>query len=188
MLDETIESITTQMLEYHFPRYDELSAIPLYRDQVLDSLNAYMLPLCTDQSQPPVTAAMINNYVKLKLLAPPVKKKYDRDQQAQLLCILLLKQVFSISEISRLLELQTHTYPFPQAYDYFCVEFETALRDTFSTRSFSGIGQQTHHPTPLSDLVCSAALCVAQKIFTQKFLHLDAEYSIQLEMDACVNG
>lgn len=187
MMDETIESITTQMLEYHFPRYEELSTIHLYRDQVLDNLNAYLLPLCTDQTQPPVTAAMINNYVKLKLLPPPVKKKYDRDQQAQLLCILLLKQVFSISEIRRLLELQTHTYPFPQAYDYFCVEFETALRDTFGTRRFSHIGQQPHRPTPLSHLVCSAALCVAQKIFTQKFLQMDSAYSIQLEMDTCVS-
>ncbi len=187
MSSETIESVTIEMMEYHFPRYNELAAIPLYRDQVLDCLNSYIMPLCTDQSQPPVTAAMINNYVKLKLLPPPVKKKYNRDQQAQLLCILLLKQVFSICEIRQLLEIQTHTHPFPQAYDYFCVEFEAALRATFSTRKFSGVGQQTQHPTPLSELVCSAALCVAQKIFTQKFLHLDQENCIQMELNACVN-
>lgn len=185
MSEESIESVTMQMLHYRCPRYEELPNIPLYRDQVLDSLNSYILPLCTDDSQPPVTAAMINNYVKLKLLAPPVKKKYDRDQMAQLLCILLLKQVFSISEIRSLLTIQTRTYPFPQAYDYFCVEFETALRVTFSTRKFSGIGKQTQRLTPLNELVCSAALCVAQKIFTQKYLALDQVDPLQPTDSVC---
>ena len=180
MSEAALSSITESMLTFHCPRYAELPLIPLYRDQVLDGLNYYIQPLCTDSSQPLVTAAMINNYVKMKLLAPPVKKRYDRDQMAQLLCILLLKQVFSIGEIRRLLEIQTRTYPFPEAYDYFCTEFETALQVTFSTRKFSGIGQQSR-PTPLSELVCSAALCVAQKIFTQKFLLLDEQAPLQPE-------
>ena len=173
MPELTIDSVNQQMLQFRCPRYEQLPAIPLYRDQVLDCLNSYLLPLASDQSQPLVTAAMINNYVKLKLVTAPVKKKYTRDQLAQLLCILLLKQVFSISEIRGLLDIQARSYPAPEAYDYFCAEFETALQVTFSTRKFAGIGQQSAFHTPLNELVCSAALCVAQKIFTQKYLLLD---------------
>ncbi len=173
MSAQTTENIAARMQQYRCPRYAELPIFPLYRDQLLEALNYYILPLCSDQSQPPVTAAMINNYVKLKLVDAPVKKRYSRDQIAQLLCILLLKQVFSISEIRSLLEIQTRTYPFPQAYDYFCMEFESALQAAFSTRNFSGFGQAEHF-TPQSELVRSAALCLAQKIFTQQYLAIDS--------------
>lgn len=172
MSDPTIASVTEEMLAYRCPRYQEFPKIPLYRDQVLDCLNGWLQPLCAWPDQVPVTAAMINNYVKLKLVAPPVKKKYAPEQLAQLFCVLLLKQVFSISEIQSLLLIQTRNYPFPLAYDYFCTAFETALQTTFSSRAFERIGSQSEHST-LSALVCSAALCVAQKIFTQKYLMLD---------------
>lgn len=173
MSAQAIDNIAIQMQQYRCPRYAELPNLLLYRDQVLEALNSYILPLYPDQSQLPVTAAMINNYVKQKLIDAPVKKRYNRDQVAQLLCILLLKQVFSISEIRALLEIQTRTCPFPQAYDYFCIEFESALQAAFSTRNFSGFGQ-AEHLTPQSELVRSAALCLAQKIFTQQYLAVDA--------------
>ena len=172
MSEPTIESVTEAMLAYRCPRYEEFPKIPLYRDQVLDCLNGWLQPLCAWPDQVPVTAAMINNYVKLKLVASPVKKKYAPEQLAQLFCVLLLKQVFSISEIQSLLSIQTRNYPFPLAYDYFCTEFETALQTTFSSRSFDRVGAQSENST-LSAMVCSAALCVAQKIFTQKYLMLD---------------
>lgn len=160
-----------EMLEYRCPRYGQLPEIPLYRDQVLDALERYTAPFFSGQSEPPLTAAMINNYVKQQLIEPPVKRRYDRDQIARLYFICLLKQVMSISELRDLLEIQRRSYPLEQAYDYFCAELEKALQATFATRDFS-LPSSAQKTTPESELVRSLALCFANKMFTLKFIEL----------------
>lgn len=163
------KQLCEEMLAYRCPRYEQLPDIPLYRDQVLDALERYTAPFFAGRDEPVLTAAMINNYVKQQLIDPPVKKRYEREQLARLYCICLLKQVMSISELSRLMAIQAHSYPLPQAYDYFCVELEKALRATFSTRDFSA-PSSAQRVTPESELVRSLALCFANKIFTLKFI------------------
>lgn len=170
--DARIRQICGEMLHYHCPRYAELPDIPLYRDQVIDSLNRYLAPIFAPAHEP-VTAAMINNYVKLKVIAPPVKKRYDREQLARLYFVCLFKQVMSISDIRALMAIQTRTYPFPEAYDYFCVELEKALQATFGSRDFSA-PSSAHRITPESELVRSTAICLANRVFAAKFLALDA--------------
>lgn len=160
--------LVKEMLSYHCPRYDQLPAITLYSDQVTDALNYYLSPLWPGKEHT-VTAAMINNYVKQKVIAPPVKKRYDREQLARLYCVCLLKHVFTLSEIRSLMAIQTRTYPFPVAYDYFCVELEKALTATFSTRDFSAASSACR-VTPESELVRSAALSIAHRLFTEKIL------------------
>lgn len=178
MPEITAESIIQEMVCYHFPRYEELPNIPLYSDQVIEALNNYLAPFRQISSEHTITPAMINNYVKQHLIPPPVKKRYDREQFARLYCICLLKHVFSISEIRGLLEIQTRTYPFPKAYDYFCSELETALKATFSTRDFSSPSRASK-VTPESELVRGSALCFANKVFSVKFL----EYCATLQPD-----
>lgn len=167
------QAMIDQMLAYHCPRYEQLPDIPLYRDQVIDALQRYTDPFFAGREESVITASMINNYVKLHLIAPPIKKRYDREQLARLYCICLLKQVVSISEVRMLMEIQTRSYPFPQAYDYFCTELEKALWAAFSTRDFSAPSSAIR-VTPESELVRSAAMCFASKVFTIKFLELDA--------------
>ena len=171
MSETAAERTIREILEYRCPRYEQFPAIPLYRDQVIDALNFYMAPFLSSEEDQAITASMINNYVKQHLLPPPVKKRYDRDHMARLYAICMLKQVFSISEIQGLLDIQTRTYPFPTAYDYFCTELEKALQSTFSTRDFSA-PSSAHHVTAESELVRGSALTIANKIFTTKFLLL----------------
>lgn len=174
MQDPNMEALLHEILSYRCPRYEELPTIPLYSDQVIEALNRYTAPFFPPKEEQAITAAMINNYVKQRLITPPVKKRYDREQLARLYCICLLKQVFSISEIRGLMEVQTSSYPFPKAYDYFCVELEKALHTTFSTRDFSAPSSATR-VTPESELVRIAALCFANKMFALKFLdYVDA--------------
>lgn len=171
VLQNKKEQMVSEMLSYRCPRYDRWPNIGLYRDQVMEELNQYLAPFFPIGDEP-VTPAMVNNYVKLRLIAPPVKKRYNREQLAQLYCICLLKQVFSIAEIRALLEIQTRTYPFPVAYDYFCIELENALQSTFSTRDFSK-PSMAQRVTEESELVRSAALCLAHQVFTIKFIEAD---------------
>ncbi len=165
------KELAEEMLAYRCPRYEQLPDIPLYRDQVLDALERYTAPFFSGRDEPVLTAAMINNYVKLHLIEPPVKKRYEREQLALLYCICLLKQVMSISELHSLLLIQSRSYPLAQAYDYFCAELEKALQATFATRDFSA-PSSARRVTPESELVRGLALCFANKIFTLKFLQL----------------
>lgn len=169
MPEATVEHTIREILEYRCPRYEQLPDIPLYSDQIIDSLYRLTAPLL-GTGEPVITAPMINNYVKQRLLPPPEKKRYNRDHLAQLYCIALLKQTFTISEIDAMLRIQTRSYPFPVAYDYFCKELESALQATFSTRNFAP--SCATHVTPESELVRTAALSVANKLFTTKFIQL----------------
>ena len=163
-----------EMLAYRAPRYEQLPDLPLYRDQVMDALSRYTAPFFAGREEPAITAAMINNYVKLRLIAPPVKKRYERDQLARLYFICLLKQVMSISELRSLLAIQAQSYPLPLAYDYFCTELEKALQATFGSRDFSA-PSSAQKITPESELVRSIALCFANKMFALKFIAARAE-------------
>ena len=129
MLRAEMAQIVEEILAYRCPRYEQLPDMPLYSDQVVDTLNRYTAPFDSEGGEQAITATMINNYVKQRLIEPPVKKRYDREQVARLYCICLLKRVFSIAEVKRLMEVQMCSYPFPQAYDYFCVELEKALQE-----------------------------------------------------------
>lgn len=171
MPETAVQRAIRRIMEYRCPRYDQITDIGLYSDQVIEAINTYIAPVRTADREQAITPAMINNYVKQKLLPAPVKKRYGREQLALLYCICLLKMVFSISEIRALLAIQTRTYPFPQAYDYFCTELEKALQATFSTRDFSA-PSSAQQITPESELVRSAALSIANKLFTAKFLEL----------------
>ena len=168
MLDSPTQQFIQEMLEYRCPRYEQLPDISLYSEQIIDSLDRLTAPLLSDSGEHVITPAMINNYVKQRLIPPPEKKRYGRDHLARLYCICLLKQVFSIPEIAGLLEVQTQSYPFPIAYNYFCTELENALQASFSTREFPP--SAAIHVTPESELVRTAALSFACKLFTAKFL------------------
>ena len=104
-MEQKIPDNFRRLCEYHCPRYEELPHIALYKDQVVSVLNEAVSPFYP-HGETPVTATMVNNYVKMKLLSPPEKKKYSTEQIACLYVIFLLKQVLSISEIAALLHMQ----------------------------------------------------------------------------------
>ena len=90
--------------EYSLPSWDELPTIPLYMDQVVLLLNQYLsLFSAVTNDDKLVTSTMINNYVKMKLIPAPVKKKYSRAHMAYLIIVCILKQTLSISVISQML-------------------------------------------------------------------------------------
>lgn len=115
------------LTSYRCPRYEDFPAIPLYKDQVVSFLNQAVRPFY-EQDQTPVTAAMINNYVKLKVISPPEQKKYSRPQVICLYVTFLLKQVLSIEEIRILLE---RTFP-PETVSEAYGRFTRLLEGTLS--------------------------------------------------------
>ena len=106
------------------PRWEELPDLDLYKDQVLKLTDKHLSPLGIK----PVTAAMINNYVKLKLLPAPIGKKYTRMHVAFIFSIAILKDVFEIIQIREGILYETQTLGLKQAYNLFVSEVENAMR------------------------------------------------------------
>lgn len=89
---------------YKLPDWKELPDIGLYMDQVIALLGQYLdfIPV-EDQKDKPVTSTTINNYVRLKVMPAPEKRKYYRIHIAYMIMIFTLKQGTSISSLQKLL-------------------------------------------------------------------------------------
>lgn len=92
--------------EHALPTWEELPTLELYMDQVVALLNNYLGFLPKEVGMDAVvTAAAVNNYVRKKIMPPPVKKRYSRLHLAYLLMICSLKQSVSIHYIQQMIPL-----------------------------------------------------------------------------------
>lgn len=90
--------------DFHLPAWEELPSLELYMDQVIILLTKYLGIFCAVSNDDKIiTPTMINNYVKLKIIPAPVKKKYSRMHLAYLIIVCILKQTLSISTISKII-------------------------------------------------------------------------------------
>ena len=133
-INNSVAAWSAGLAAQRLPRWDELPDIDLYLDQVLTLLDKYLGPFLPENGGHALTASMINNYVKLRIVPAPVKKRYGRVQLAYLLVIGLLKQVLPIPDVKTLLEsqfegAQEQTNGFAKAFDCFCTLQETAFAD-----------------------------------------------------------
>jgi hypothetical protein len=92
------------MGEFRLPAWDELPQIHLYMDQVIGLINQYLGFFVYDESDEKLlTPSMVNNYVKQRLLPPPVNKKYSRKHLALLIMICTFKQSLSMAAVFQML-------------------------------------------------------------------------------------
>lgn len=126
MSDEALRDWAASLNGRRLPRWQDLPLIDLYMDQVLAFLEAQLGPFILPEEKL-ITAAMINNYVKQGILPKPVKKKYGRPHVARLVVITLCKQVVSLTDIRRAIDLALGEQNAEQAYDTFCTQQEASL-------------------------------------------------------------
>ncbi|HAX73379.1 MAG TPA: hypothetical protein DCY20_07635 [Firmicutes bacterium] len=163
------ENEIKDIINFHCPRFSELPKISLYKDQVILYIEEVLKPLNVDPTEKLLTSTMINNYVKQKVVSPPLNRRYNEKHIAYLIIVCLLKQVYSLTEICEMINTQIDTYPTEKAYDFFCLEFERALKIVFSTRE--DIEPNSASKMTLeTELARSTAYSVAHKIFVQKYL------------------
>lgn len=157
----TLDSI----LNFHCPRYQELPDIGLYLEQILAMINDTLAPIASE----PITGAMISNYIKNKAIPAPEKKKYRRDHLCHLFVTCILKQVFSVQQIAAFYEIQRATYPIEIAYDYFCTEFENAIKEAFHFTGQALPAIETKR-TEQTVLVRAIVLAVSNRIYAEYVL------------------
>lgn len=152
---------------FHLPRWNEIPEIDLYIDQVVSLLENYLSNYIKGDNEKEdkiITKTMINNYVKHDVINPPINKKYNREHIAYLFVIFILKQIYSIEEIKKLITLGIRTSPVEQAYNRFCSELEKAIRMTFTGDSYINNDRLSQEQYILRNVVQS----FANKLYVQK--------------------
>lgn len=161
-----------KLAEYKMPRFNELTSFPVVMRQLVKILDDYLEIFLVPGEDKMLTQPMINSYVYKKIIEAPKNKEYTREHIVYLLVLGMLKQVLSISEIAKLLEIQTKQYPLEIAYNYFCDEVDNALKTTFSTRNFTEIGvRNPKKKTLISECFRSAVFAFANAIYVKQSLY-----------------
>lgn len=157
-----------EMIDFHCPRFSELPKVELYKEQVITYIED-VLRVININNEKMLTATMINNYVKQKVVSPPKDKKYNEKHLAYLIVVCILKQVFSLNEICELINKQIDTCPIEGAYDLFCVELEKAVSAVFTSRDFSEPVEKSKFGIE-SEIIRSGVMSVANKLYIQRYL------------------
>ena len=91
------------MENFSLPPWEYLPDMELYMDQVISLVNRYLNLIPQDETDPVITASAVNNYVRLKMMPAPERKRYGRKHMACVIVICVLKQSLSLKEIQRIL-------------------------------------------------------------------------------------
>lgn len=153
---------------FHIPRWSEIPKMDLYLDQTVTLLEKNLKNYIFNKDEPIITKTMINNYVKQGLIKPPKKKKYNKVHIATLFVICILKQMYSINDISELIGLAIKTARINYAYDEFCNALEKAILYTFEGVEYKDPDNMIFEQY----LLKSVAQSFASKLYVEKtFLH-----------------
>ena len=128
-----------EIAQFHIPRWNELPSIDLYSDQLVSLLEQYLSNYIKNENEKEekiITKTMINNYVKHKIINPPVNKRYNKEHIAYLFIVCILKQVYTINDIVELIDLAIRTVSPAKAYNLFCNELEKAIILTFAGEEY----------------------------------------------------
>ena len=163
---------------FHLPQWDELPDMDLYMDQVVMLLQRYLNFLPEDEhGNAAITASIINNYVRLKIMPAPVKKKYTRVHMAYLIMVCSLKQSVNIPYIQKMLPLGLPEEEVRRIYeDYVKTHHEICL--AFIQLVRNGADDVLHSPRAHSEDVERVAYSAAivsgfSKLLTEKLVHLE---------------
>jgi len=175
---------------YRLPDWEDIPDFGLYMDQVMLLLSNY-LDFVPSSMEKLVTTSTINNYVRLKVMPAPVKRKYYRVHIAYLLIILTLKQSLSISDVQQIIppdiprrDVQTIYTDYAQRLQavalFFTQEVRSAAQDLLSPE-----GENAENATEKL-LIQSALVAGFSRILAEKLAHLrdaDTQLVLQAEED-----
>ena len=162
------ENLEEVIMKIHIPRWNELPEIDLYLDQVVNYLEKYLTQYSANKEDKIITKTMINNYVKQGIMPAPEKKKYSRAHIAYLIVICILKQVYSISDIGKLISLTIQYFELSKAYNRFCANLEISVKNVVSKKEVPNTDRMTEEQYLLKNVVQS----VADKLYVEmKFLN-----------------
>lgn len=162
------------------PAWEELPTIELYMDQLISLLLQYLSFFPKELGgEEFITKSAINNYVRLKIIPPPVKKRYTRIHLAYLIIICCLKPSLNISYIQKMVPLELNEDEVRNIYTNFIEMFAFSSRG-FITQIESAAAQvldpNDDSESSVSTFVYTTALTAGlSKLLTEKLLNIQDE-------------
>ena len=161
-LVEGLCKIEKYLNDSYFPTWEELPSIDLYMDQVVALINQYIkFNILNSQNNYSITAPMVNNYVKLKIMPPPFKKKYTRVHLAYLIIICSLKQTLTMATIQKIFPIGISDEDVKAIYNVFRENYAKSMSYTYSqVKSIANpiIEESEKKPERINDLVLQVAI------------------------------
>ncbi len=163
--------------EKALPEWEAFPSIELYMDQVIALINQYLEIFEAEREEKDyvVTAAMVNNYVKMKIVPAPIKKRYTKVHLAYLVMVCTLKQTLSMEMIRRIVPVDMEHEQVRQTY----VSFVQNQKKTFATLAEL---MRTQTPGVLADdedandiVLQTAIFSTLARTLTKKMLNIPEE-------------
>lgn len=143
---------------FTLPTFREIPNVGLYLEQVTKYIADCLAPIgCA-----PLTASMISNYVKKKIIPGPTRKQYDRNHIACLFLIAVAKNILSLEDLQLLLGILEGGPE--ETYEYFRMEFLRMLTAVFR--------HETVSMTEGAGLLQNVLLGAAHKIYLEQYMKL----------------
>ena len=166
---------------YSLPAWNALPALPLYMDQVVLLLNQYLTLLPEQAGEKQVTPAMINNYVKLKIIPPPIKKRYTRIHLAYLVIVCVCKQILATGDIKKLIPLSLTEDDMQIVYEDFVAAFRE-IQVYFRHEVRKAVQPVFSEDEPVTYLLFrTAAAANLTTLLTEEILRLDERKTLPEE-------
>ena len=177
-LTKQVSKINDKLPQCKLPVWDELPILDLYMDQVIILIKKYISVFSlTDADKISITPSMINNYVKLKIMPAPVKKKYSKTHLAYLIIICTIKQTMSMAEIQKIIPVGLQENEVKNTYNSYVLNqlktFEYVRKELASVVKSAEEDAKTN-PQSVSDLIMQIAIKTSlTKIINDKLLSLE---------------
>ena len=173
----------TYLESFRLPAWEEIPNLGLYMEQVTALLKEYLdyLPPELKEEQF-ITAATINNYVRIKVMPEPVKRRYYRVHIAYLIIILTLKHSMSIALIQKLIPMGLSEEEVERIYTAYAARHrKTAACFIEQIRMLAGPildhEEKTENSTadPEALIVTNAVMAGFTRLLAEKLLLLDGK-------------
>ena len=172
---------------FSLPLWENIPDIGLYMDQVLVLLSQYLGLISpadgkeTEEDAEPAeakifSASAVNNYVRLKIMPAPVKRKYYRVHIAYLIIIFTLKQAVSINIVKEMLSNEMPEESLQELYsDYVRKHHEATILFTNIVRECAKdvLDPEKDGENIVSSFVIQEALIAGfSRVITEKLVNL----------------
>jgi len=157
------------------PAWETLPTIGLYMDQVIVLLTQYLEFMAEEESMDKiVTPSIVNNYVRMKVIPAPIKKKYNRIHLAYLIMVCMLKQCLSISLIQKLVPLDQSEEQIQEAYNRFTRRFsQHCTQFVNDTKAYAEMLEREEDGLTLESMLQqTAVVATLSKYLTEKMIEL----------------
>ena len=171
---EKLDRWRKYMEGFTLPSWEHLPDMELYMDQVISLVNRYLNLIPQNEEDPVITASAVNNYVRLRMMPAPERKRYGRKHMACVIMICVLKQSLSLAEIQRILPREMTEETVRQVYGDLVAQMGTT--STLFIEQVDEVAKQVL--TPENDFGCenlvlhSAVSSVLYKLLTAKLTAL----------------